>query len=235
MEVVELSNLISPCKSDSNSQAANTPVPKTKGTRRKQTLNLSSTSLKVKISDDDGLDSSIEVIQENYKRMKLESYKNSFISLLSEEAYPPPPSKPESPSSQSGSVVEGQGTNSSDYYEEESVIDTGLAAKEDSNKENHSPYFITPPGPLKQLEIRVNSSLNDLISPQVSLSPRRSQREVIQQVYRQLSPARQPFTRQFRPMTVALSQSAPGVACSCRRIQFGRGHGCLMSSKYCWN
>ena len=151
MEVVELNNLISPCKSDSNSQAANTPVPKTKGTRRKQTLNLSSTSLEVKISDDDGLDSSIEMIQENYKRMNLESDKNSFISLLSEEAYPP--SNPESPSSQSGFVVEGQGTNSSDYFEEESLINTGLAAEEDSNKENRSPYFITLPGPLKQLEI----------------------------------------------------------------------------------
>ena len=73
-------------------------------------------------------------------------------------------------------MVEGQGTNSLDYYEEESVIDTGLAAREDPNKENHSPYFITPPGPLKQLEVRVNSSLNDLISPQVSMSLQRSQR-----------------------------------------------------------
>ena len=219
MEVVELINLISPCKTVSDSQTVNTPVPKTKGTRRKQTINLSSTSLEVKLRDDDELDLSIEMIQENYKRMKLESDKNSFISLLSEEGYPP--SNPESPSSQSGFMVEGQGTNSSDYYEEESVIDTGLAAEEDSNKENHSPYFITPPGPLKQLEVRVNSSLNDLISPQVSISSQRSQREAVNQPNKQSSPARQPFARQFRPMTVALSQSALGLACSCRRVHFG--------------
>ena len=231
MEVVELIKLISPCKSDSNSQAASTPVPKTKGTRRKQTLNLPSASLEEKISDDDELESSIEMIQEKYKRMRLESDKNSFISLLSEKGYPQ--SNPESPSSQSGFMEEGQGTNSSDY-EEGSVMDTGLAARENSNKENHSPYFISPPGPLKQLEVRVKSSLNDLISPQVSMSPQRSQREAVYQAYKQSSPACQPFARQFRPMTVALSHSAPGLACYCRKTQFGRRHGCLMSAKYCW-
>ena len=89
MEVVELFNLISPCKSESNIQTTATPVRKTKGTRRKQTLNLSSTSLDVEISDDDELNSSKEIVQENYKRRKLESDKNSFTSLLSEKGYPP--------------------------------------------------------------------------------------------------------------------------------------------------
>ena len=32
--------------------------------------------------------------------------------------------------------------------------------------------------------------------------------------------------RAFRPMTVALSQSAPGLDCGCRRVGYGRGHGC---------
>ena len=34
---------------------------------------------------------------------------------------------------------------------------------------------------------------------------------------------------------MSMSQTAPGLACSCRRVQFGRGPGCLMSAKYCWN
>ena len=60
-------DLICPCKSDSGTKFATTPVPKTKGTRRKQTLNYR-LSFDVAVSDDDKRDSSIGMVDENEDR-----------------------------------------------------------------------------------------------------------------------------------------------------------------------
>ena len=67
MEIVELFDLTSPCQSEFDTKTVTTPVPKTNGTRQ-QTLNISFTSL----------DTSTEMVQGNYKTMKLENDKKAL-------------------------------------------------------------------------------------------------------------------------------------------------------------
>ena len=237
MEVIELIDLVSPSKSEKETKDESSQPLKVNTTRRRELYNPSISSLDVTVSGGSELDSSMEIVQENCKRMKLDCEETSLISLLSNKDFLP--SNPASPSSQSGFIVQGQEPSSSDYYEEdESVLDTQDLLEK--NKENSEPaeLFITPPGPLRRVVLKENNSLNDLTYPR-RIDPEQS-KEIITnrfapQVWKSSSPSCATQSRYVRPMTVALSQSAPGLACSCRRIQFGRGHGCLMKAKYCWN
>ena len=236
MEIVEVIDLVSPCKSeekpDKFAQSA-----RTNGTRKREENNPSVSSLDVATSGGSELDSSMEMVRENCKRMRIDSKENSLISLLSNKEFIP--SNPASPSSQSRFIVQGQEPTSSDYYEEEeSVLDTQDLLE--SKHENSEPteFFTTPTGPLRRIVLRENNSLNDLTYPRQDEFLRAQEvtkDKFPSQAWTSNSSFCSTQTRYIRPMTVALSQSAPGLACSCRRIQFGRGHGCLMKAKYCWN
>ena len=93
--------------------------------------------------------------------------------------------------------------------------------------EDAASYFVTPPGPLKKINTIPASPLNDLEDRwAVSKPPAKS--EVKNSYGRYPS---HPFQVRLpgyaaRPMTVAMSQSAPGLECGCRRVGNGRGHGC---------
>ena len=106
----------------------------------------------------------MEKVQENCKRMKIDSKENSIISLSSNKEFLP--SNPASPSSQSGFIVQGQEPTSSDYYEaEDSVLDTqGLLERNQENSKS-TEFFVTPPGPLRRIVLKANNSLNDLTHP----------------------------------------------------------------------
>ena len=237
MEIIELIDLVSPSKSEKETEGEPSQPPRANATRRREMHNPSISSLDVTVSADSELDSSMEIVQENCKRIKLDSEEASLISLLSNKQFLL--SNPASPSSQSGFIVQGQEPSSSDYYEEkESVLDTRDLLER--NKENSEPaeFFITPPGPLRRVKLRENNSLNDLTYPR--RAGHAQTREITTnrfspQTWIDNSPFCATQSRHVRPMTVALSQSAPGLACSCRQIQFRRGHGCLMKAKYCWN
>ena len=199
--------------------------------------NLSISSLDVTVSGDSELDSSMEVVQENCKRMKLDSEEASLISLLTNKEFLP--SNPASSSSQSGFIIRGQEPTSSDYYEEEEIVlDTRDLLEKNRDDLEPVEFFITPPGPLRRVTLRENNSLNELTYPR-RVDPSQT-REITTnrfspQTWKDSSPFCATQSRHVRPMTVALSQSAPELACSCRRIQFGRRHGCLTNTKYCWN
>ena len=164
MEVIELIDLVSPSKSEKETKDESSQPLKENTTRRRELYNPSISSLDVTVSGGSELDSSMEIVQENCKRMKLEGEETSLISLLSNKDFLP--SNPASPSSQSGFIVQGQEPSSSDYYEEdESVLDTQDLLEK--NKENSEPaeLFITPPGPLRRVVLKENNSLNNLTYP----------------------------------------------------------------------
>ena len=107
----------------------------------------------------------------------------------------------------------------------ESVTSSKVAEYlEKIQQDDASSYFITPPGPLRRINPRTTSPLNDLEEPKLALDEAKEN-------YTRENHLRQAFDfyqpgKAVRPMTVALSQSAPGLDCGCRRVGFGRGHGC---------
>ena len=77
------------------------------------------------------------------------------------------------------------------------------------------------------------NGMKDLNEPvkQVSLSTARE--KVTDSIGHELlcpPPPRFNNTKVFYPMTVALSQSAPGLECACQKVPFVRGHGCIMKT-----
>ena len=88
-------------------------------------------------------------------------------------------------------------------------------------------YLVTPPGPLKRINTITASPLNDLeergdarIPPGKSVEKNSYGRYPCQKFQLRLP------GYAARPMTVALSQSALGLECGCRRVGYGRSHGC---------
>ena len=170
------------------------------------------------------------------KRLKLN---NSFETVKSGE-YPNSPGKyeygeiiesPESPdecntidiTSSGVFIVESHRQTSSQSVDSATITEyLKQVAKDDAVS-----YFVSPPGPLKRKNTISASPLNDLEERrEVSVLPKKP--EVKNSYGRYPS---QPFQVRFpgyaaRPMTVALSQSAPGLDCGCRRVGYGRGHGC---------
>ena len=88
-------------------------------------------------------------------------------------------------------------------------------------QEYSSSYSNTPPGTPRKISFRTTSLLNDL-------EERRSINVTAELGMR--LPTLSPMPRQpgnyvlYR--RVGLSQPAPGLGCTCRRIAIGRGHGC---------
>ena len=82
------------------------------------------------------------------------------------------------------------------------------------SEEDASSYFVTPPGPLKKVNVQPISPLNDM--------EKRAYRDTITPML-----VFQPRTLSCAnfPTRASLSQAAPGLACSCRRMRIGREHG----------
>ena len=99
--------------------------------------------------------------------------------------------------------------------EKESTTSSKVAEYlEKVHQEDASSYFNTPPGTPRMINFLQASPLNDLerrVQP-VATTPTIA------------SQLRAPG-RVNLPTRAALSQPAPGLACGCRRLKIGRGHG----------
>ena len=103
-------------------------------------------------------------------------------------------------------IVESHKPHSTD-----SITSTVIAEFLDQvREEDSSSYLVTPPGLLK----KAISPLNDL--------EKRTYRDATTPML--VSQPRTPGSANF-PTRAALSQPAPGLACGCRRLRIGRGHG----------
>ena len=187
--------------------------------------------------DEEYLDLSLDSLETDGKRMKLSDSYTSFESVESgeyphstdsEEALADSPENPDeqekgedNSSLNSGVfVVEGHYAHSS-----KSVTSTTVADfLEQVARENASSFLVTPPGPLRRVNLRPISPLNDLEERGIAATSSKGNNNY-EPFQCQPFQFRQPG-RAFRPMTVALSQSAPGLDCGCRRVGYGRGHGC---------
>ena len=90
-------------------------------------------------------------------------------------------------------------------------------------QEDSSTIFITPPGTPKKINFPPVSPLNDLEEERDSSGAAHIKKELSKLTFLLRQPG-----RGVQPTRVALSQPAPGLGCSCRRIAVGRGHGCSL-------
>ena len=67
MKVIELFDLVSPCKPAEETKGEPSQPSRPNATRRRETYNPSISSLDVTVSGDSELDSSMEIVQENCK------------------------------------------------------------------------------------------------------------------------------------------------------------------------
>ena len=132
------------------------------------------------------------------------------------EGLPDSPESPDESMSSDGFVVE------EDTNEEGSISSSRVAEYlEQIQQEDHSSYFITPPGTPKRISFQPTSPLNDLEKQRKqddSTTPRWQLPSVALGMHLHGS--------SIFPRGGALSQLAPGLGCNCRRVGIGRGHGC---------
>ena len=129
------------------------------------------------------------------------------------------PDSPESPdeSMLSDVFVVKEATN-----EEKSISISRVAEYlEQIQQEDHSSYFITPPGTPRKIGFQPTSPLSDLEKQRKQDDPATPGWEFPPVTFGLRLPGSSVF-----PRGVALSQPAPGLGCSCRRVAIGRGHGC---------
>ena len=90
-------------------------------------------------------------------------------------------------------------------------------------QEDSSSYFNTPPGTLRRINFEPASPLNDREEERNSSTTSETSMELPPLTFVPRKPGRGAF-----PRGVALSQPAPGLGCSCKRVRIGRGHGCSL-------
>ena len=175
--------------------------------------------------EEEFLDLSLNSLKTECKRMKLSESYTSFETVESRQ-YPHWESSekiiahsPESPDESMSSdifVVEASAND------EKSITSSKVAEYlEIVRQEDSSSYFNTPPGTPRKISFRTTSPLNDL-------EERRSTNVTAELGMRlpTLLPMPRHPGKNVLPRSVALSQPAPGLGCTCRRIAIGRGHGC---------
>ena len=237
LDIYELIDISSSSEEEGEIERASTPLPRDSQVNPRIIIEIPHSSAEATADDEEYLDLSLDSLETDCKRMKLSDSYTSFESVESRE-YPhstdseeAPADSPESPDEQEKGednnslnsgvfVVEGHYAHSSKSVTSANVADY----LEHVVREDASSFFVTPPGPLRRVNLRPISPLNDLEEKGTAAtsSKRNNNYEQFQH---------QPFQfcqlgRAFRPLTVALSQSAPGLGCGCRRVGYGRGHGC---------
>ena len=237
LDIYELIDISSSSEEEGEIERASTPLPRDSQVNPRIIIEIPHSSAEATADDEEYLDLSLDSLETDCKRMKLSDSYTSFESVESGE-YPhstdseeAPADSPESPDEQEKGednssvkygvfVVEGHYAHSS-----KSVTSTTVADYlEQVARENASSFFVTTPGPLRRVNLRPISPLNDLEERGIAATNSKGNNNY-EQFQREPFQFRQPG-RVFCPMTVALSQSAPGLDCGCRRVGYGRGHGC---------
>ena len=235
-DIYEQIDISSESQNDERSERASTPLPKDTFPNIRVIQEISHSSVEANADLEEDLNSSLDSIDMDCKRLKLD---NSFETVESGE-YPNSPRKyedgekiesPESPEECNTIDTTNSGVFIVESHKQTSFqsIDSAIITEylEQIANEDADSYFVTPPGPLKRINTFSASPLNDLEERrEVSVPPEKP--EVKNSYGRYPS---QPFQVRLpgyaaRLMTVALSQSAPGLDCGCRRVGYGRGHGC---------
>ena len=243
LDIYELFDISSSSEEEGEIERASTPLPRDSQVNPKIFIEFPHSSAEATADDEEYLDLSLVSLETDCKRMKLSDSYTSFESVESVE-YPhstdseeAPADSPESPDEQEKGednsslnsgvfVVEGHYAHSSKSVTSTTVSDY----LEHVARENASSFFVTPPGPLRRENLRPISPLNDLEDRGISATNSKGNNNY-EQFQREPFQLRQPG-RVFRPMTVAMSQSAPGLNCGCTRVGYGRGHGCTAKLAY---
>ena len=173
-------------------------------------------------------DISTDSLETNCKKMKLD-YSLESLELEShnyeansnkrrDEGLPDSPESPDESMSSDIFVVEEPPTG-----EESMTSDKVAEYLERVRKEDSSSYFNTLPGTPRRISFKPASPLNDLEEERNSSTTSETSMELPPLTFVPRQPGRGAF-----PRGVALSQPAPGLGCSCKRVGIGRGHGCSL-------
>ena len=208
------------------SERASTPLPRCEIPNYRVVLEVPHSPAEATVGDGEYFDLSLESLESDCKRLELNiSYESiDTASLPNAESVPEvqqkegPADSPESPDeSMNSEVFIVEQTNS-----EESTTSTRiLEYLEQVHQEDSGSYFSTPPGTPRKISFRPISPLNDLEEPNINHTTAVHNPGLLSTTFMMRQPGRAVF-----PTGVALSQPAPGLACGCRRLRIGRGHGC---------
>ena len=208
-------------------ETTSTTVPRTYQENYMIVLELFHSSTEALADEEEYFDISADSLESNCKRMKLDSCFESLSpgnrhNSSVESPHSAMAESPENPDELENSNERDADDNSWVFIVEsikppstESITSTVIADfLEQVREEDASSYFGIPPGPLKKVNVQLISPLNDLekrtctvaTTPMIASQPR--------------TPGCVNFLTR-----AALSQPAPGLACGCRPLKIGRGHG----------
>ena len=161
--------------------------------------------------EEEYFDVSADSLEASYKRIKL----NSSLSSIDSNFYPQPEGNDEAQTSE-------EIPDSPESPDEGSISSSKVAEYlEKMHQEDSSSYFITPPGSPRKVNFAPASLRNDLEVGRSSDEPEDTETRPPPLMFLPRQPG------DF-PRGVALSQSAPGLGCHCRRVGIGRGDGCSL-------
>ena len=234
LDIYELIDISSSSEEEGEITRSSTPLPRDSEKYPKIVIETLNSSAEAEADEEEFLDLSLNSLETECKRMKLSESYTSFETVesgqnpQSESEEKVMADSPESPDSSLNSdvfVVEKP------YEEETSSMTISKVAEfiRQATEDDASSYFESPRGPLRVWGEQKKESLSDLDEERgPAVMPLSRDQAVDPNVYELQYPFYQPRFqgRTIRPMTVALSQSAPGLGCGCLEVGFGRGHGC---------
>ena len=233
MDIYELIDISSSSEEEGEITRSSTPLPKNNDKYPKILVEILNSSAEATADEEEFLDLSLNSLETECKRMKLSESYTSFETVESGQ-YPQSESEEEiadSPKSPDPSLNSDVFVVEKPCEEEMSSMTSSKVAEfiRQATEDDACSYFESPRGPLRVWGEQKKESLNDLDEERgPAIMPPSRNLAVDPNVYKLQYPFYQPRFpgRTIRPMTVALSQSAPGLGCGCLRIGFGRGHGC---------
>ena len=230
LDIYELIDISSSSEEEGEITRASTPLPRANKEYPRIIVEILNSSAEATADEEEFLDLSLDSLESECKRMKLSEPYTSFETVESGQ-YPQSESpeeivmadSPESPDESLSSDIFVVETSAND---KESITSSKVAEYLGKvRQEDASSYFNTPPGTPKKINFLQASPLNDL--------ERRVQTVTTTPTI--ASQLRVPGSVNLLTRA-ALSQPAPGLACGCRRLKIGRGHGGnLRFPKSCFN
>ena len=208
------------------SERSSTPLLKKPASNYRIVLELSHSSTEAAIDEEEYLDISTDSLESSCKRLRLNLSLDTIDPQLcapntnqdrrQDEGLPDSPESPDESMCSDVFVVEEPASQS-----DSATSSRVLEYLEQVNQEDADSYFETPPGSPKKINFLPVSSLNDLDEPREVNSSNGPRTENNSMTFLPRLPG-----GGFNPRRPALSQPAPGLACGCRRVGIGRGHGC---------
>ena len=234
LDIYELMDISSSSEEEGEITRSSTPLPRDSEKYPRIVVEILNSSAEAEADEEEFLNLSLNSLETECKRMKLGESYTSFETVESGQ-YPQSESEEEiiadSPESADPSLNSDVFVVEKPHEEETSSMISSKVAEfiRQAEEDDASSYYESPRGPLRVSGEQKKESLNDLDDEKgpAVMPPSRDQ-AVDPNVYELQYPLYQPRFqgRTIRPMTVALSQSAPGLGCGCLRVGFGRGHGC---------